>query len=133
LPTPLSFKPNVGDVDGHLVGYARFSGFISLPDGSVGTTSWTVSFDYTKDVRPHTSYGNVTINDGSVLWYKMTGPSVPDSTNAAATFPDGQVAILRGTGRFAGAKGDGTASGARIGPPGLGALLWGDAVINTGK
>jgi hypothetical protein len=124
---------DVGDVDGHLVGFARISGLISLSDGSVGTTYWTTLYDFVKGAGPYTSYGNLALKDGSVLWWKVTGPSNPIDNNATATYPDAPLSVLHGTGRFAGAKGDGTATGTRITGPGVGAMFWGDVVINVKK
>jgi hypothetical protein len=124
---------DVGDVEGHQLGFARLSGLISLPDGSVGTTFWTTGFDYIKGAGPFTSYGKLTLADGSSLWWKAAGPSVPGDNNATATYPNTPLTVLSGTGRFAGAKGDGTATGARLGPPGVGAMFTGDVVFNIKK
>jgi hypothetical protein len=41
--------------------------------------------------------------------------------------------VLRGTGRFEGAKGDGTSTGARVTPLATGAELYTDFVINAKK
>jgi hypothetical protein len=124
---------DVGDVEGHVLGLARLSGLISLPDGSVGMTSWTSSYDFIKGVGPFTSYGNFTFKDGSVLWWKVTGPAVTSDNNATANYPNSTLTVLHGTGRFAGAKGDGTVDGERITGPGAGALFAGEFVINIKK
>ena len=120
----------VGDADGHVVGLSRWSGLASFPDGSVGTVYWTVTSDYIKGAGSFLSYVNLTLKDGSVLWYKTTGSTKPDGTTSLFT---GSVSVLGGKGRFEGAKGDGTLSGARVGPLETGADQYGDLVINVKK
>jgi hypothetical protein len=46
---------------------------------------------------------------------------------------DGAATVLGGRGRFEGAKGDGTVSGARLAPLATGADLYLDVVINLKK
>jgi hypothetical protein len=87
---------DVGDVEGHVLGLARLSGLISLPDGSVGMTSWTSSYDFIKGVGPFTSYGNFTLKDGSVLCWKVTGPAVTSDNNATANYPNSTLTVLHG-------------------------------------
>jgi hypothetical protein len=48
-------------------------------------------------------------------------------------FPQAPVSILHGTGRFEGAKGDGTGSGARLTPLATGAEVFYDFVLNVKK
>ena len=72
------------------------------------------------------AYVNLTFGDGSVLWYKSTGSTKPDGTT-------GSVSVMGGKGRFEGAKGDGSVSGARVGPPGADANVYFDLVINIKK
>ena len=119
----------VGDADGHVLGVARWSG-LAFPDESVATIHWTVTFDYAKGVGPFSAYVNLTFKDGSVLRYKVNGSAKPDGTTSVFT---GSIGVLGGNGRFEGAKGDGTMSGARIGPPETGSDQYGDAIINLKK
>ncbi len=121
----------VGDVDGHVVGVGRYSGLASFADGSVGTANFTYTVDYIKSTGSYSTYFNVTLKDGSVLWYKGAGPAKLDGTTTI--FPETTVSVLRGTGRFEGAKGDGTLSGARLTPLATGAELYNDVVINVKK
>jgi hypothetical protein len=122
---------DVGDVDGHTMSMVRFSGLASFPDGSVGTVSYTGTSDYVKGSGTYSVYYNLTLKDGSSLWYKSTGPAKLDGTTTI--FPDAPLSVLRGTGRFEGAKGDGSQSGARLTPLAAGAELYVDAVINVKK
>jgi hypothetical protein len=121
----------VGDVDGHALGLARQSGLALFADGSVGTTYFTATNDYTKGAGTYIAYYNLTLKDGSVLWFKVTGSAKPDDTTTI--FPEAPVSVLRGTGRFEGVKGDGTFKGQRVTPLAVGADLYADIVINLRK
>ena len=118
---------DVGDVDGHALVLARLSGLASFSDGSVATVYWTVQADYIKNAGPALAYVNVTFQDGSVLWYKAPVSAKSDSTNA------GSVSVMGGKGRFEGAKGDGTVSGAAVGARETGVNVYFDVVINIKK
>ena len=113
----------VGDVDGHVLGLARLSGLALFPDGSVGTTYLTSTNDYIKGAGTNSTYYSVR--------YKAIGTAEPDGTTA--TFPAGPVSVLGGKGRFEGAKGDGTWTGARLAPLATGADVYLDVVINVKK
>ncbi len=121
---------DVGDVDGHVQSLIRFSGLASFADGSVGTAYFVGTTDYIKGAGIFTIYQNLTLSDGSVLWYKATGPATVDGTK---TLFQGTVTVLGGKGRFEGAKGDGTVTGARLAPLASGADLYNDMVINVKK
>jgi hypothetical protein len=121
---------DVGDVDGHAVSVFRFSGLASLPDGTVGTALLIGTNDYTKGAGSNAAYFNLTLKDGSVLWFKSVGTAKMDGT---ATLIEGATTVLGGKGRFEGAKGDGTVSGARLAPLATGADLYLDVVINIKK
>src|SRR5262245_49785068 len=64
---------DVGDVDGHLISVGRFQGLASFTDGTVGTTYFVFATDYIKGSGTFSTYNNLTLNDGSVLWYKLNG------------------------------------------------------------
>jgi len=121
----------VGDVDGQVLGLIHYSGLASFPGGSVGTVNLTATIDYIKGAGTYFTYNNLTLKDCSALWFKGTGPTKPDGTTTI--FSEAPVSVLRGTGRFEGAKGDGTGSGARVGPLATGADLYSDYVINVKK
>jgi hypothetical protein len=122
---------DVGDVDGHTMTAGRYSGLASFSDGSVGTANFTFTSDYTKGAGTFLTYFNVTLKDGSALWWKGTGLAKPEGTTTI--FPEFPVSVLRGTGRFEGAKGDGSQTGARMTPLSAGAELYADVVINVKK
>jgi len=120
----------VGDVDGHVLGVARFSGLASFPDGTVGTSYFVGASDYIKGAGTFSVYQNLTLNDGSVLWFKNAGTATVEGTT---TLFKETVTVLGGKGRFEGAKGDGTVTGARLTPLAVGADLYYDIVINVKK
>jgi hypothetical protein len=122
----------VGDFEGHAQGLARQSGLAFLSDGSVGTTYFTATNDFTKGTGTFIAYYNLTLKDGSILFFKGSGTAKADGTTTI--FPETtDVAVLRGTGRFEGAKGDGTLSGLRVTPLAVGADLYADISLNLRK
>jgi hypothetical protein len=122
---------DVGDVDGHTMAVGRYSGLASFPDGSVGTANFTFTSDYIKGAGTFLTYNNVTLKDGSALWWKGTGTGKPEGTTAI--FPEFPISVLHGTGRFEGAKGDGSQTGVRVTPLSAGAELYADVVVNVKK
>jgi len=121
---------DVGDVDGHLISVGRFSGIASFPDGAVGTTYFVFVTDYIKSSGTFSTHNNLTLNDGSVLWYKLNGTTKVEQTISRS---QGTVTVVGGTGKYEGAKGDGTITGVRV--PGLatGVDRYDDFVINVKK
>jgi hypothetical protein len=121
----------VGDVDGHTMSVGRYSGLASFPDGSVGTITNTFTTDYIKGSGTNLAYFNLSLKDGSVLSYRVTGTAKLEGTTTI--LPDAPISVLRGTGRFQGAKGDSTSVGARLTPVSVGAEVYVDEVINVKK
>jgi hypothetical protein len=120
---------DVGDVDGHTMSLIRVQGIAAFADGSLGTSYFTVFTDYVKGSGPiPVSYVNITANDGSVLWLQAPGTGVTQGQNANVK---GTLQVLGGTGKFAGAKGDGTWTGQRLQPlPSAGAELYNELTVN---
>jgi hypothetical protein len=120
----------VGDVPGHALSVARNEGLASFPDGSVGTAFFVSSLDFTKGGGPALVYNNLTLPDGSVLWYKANATVISDGGGGAIK---GAGVIVGGTGRFAGAKGEATYTGARMSAVGVGTQIYLDVVIDVKK
>src|SRR5215467_8833933 len=76
----------VGDVEGHALALAHYSGLASFADGSVGTANFTATTDYIKGTGTYSVYYNLTLKDGSALWWKSTGPAKLDGTTT--NFPE---------------------------------------------
>jgi hypothetical protein len=121
---------DVGDVDGHVLGVGRFSGLAAFPDGTVGITFFVNTTDYIKGAGTFSVYNNLSLNDGTVLWLKVDGTT---TVNGTTSLFKGTVAVLGGKGKYEGAKGDGTITGARMAPLATGADLYNDFVINVKK
>jgi hypothetical protein len=121
---------DVGDVDGHALGVVRASGIALFQDGSTAAASFVAQTDYVKGSGTNSTYNNLTFDDGSVLWYKSTGTATADG---ARTILRGTITVVGGKGRFAGAKGEGGFTGARIAPLSAGADLFLDQMINVKK
>ena len=121
---------DIGDVEGHVVGIVRFSGIASFQDGSTALASFVAQTDYVKGAGTNSTYSNLTFDDGSVLWYRANGTAAPDGPR---TLFKGTITVLGGKGRFAGAKGEGGYTGARIGPLATGADLFLDQMITVKK
>jgi hypothetical protein len=118
---------DVGDVEGHVLSLVRASGIASFQDGSTATTYFIAQTDYTKRAGTDTSYANLTFDDGSVLWYKAAGTATVDGNR---TIFRGMITVIGGKGRFAGAKGEGGYTGARLG---TGPDLFLDQMISVKK
>jgi hypothetical protein len=127
----VSVQPQeVGDVEGHALTLVRFSGITEFPDGTTGTGYFVGFADYTKGAGKGFTYTNLTLEDGSVLWFTQDQKT---SVSGTKSIFEGTVTVIGGKGRFAGAKGDGTFTGARTVPLAAGADLYFDYVINVRK
>ena len=123
----------VGDVDGHLLFMSRYSGLASFSDGSVSPASLIFTGDYVKGTGTFSAYVSVSPTKDTTLWVKADGTAKPDGTTTV--FPEAPATVVGGSGRFEGAKGDGTfMRGVRFTPlPGVPAELWNEFVINVKK
>ena len=124
---------DVGDVDGHVLYVGRYLGLASFSDGSVGPATLTFTADYIKGAGTFSNYNSVTLKD-STLWIKVAaGTAKPEG--ATTVFTEAPATVVGGSGRFEGAKGDGTfVGGVRFAPvPGVPAELWFEFVINVKK
>jgi hypothetical protein len=121
---------NAPDIDGHTVGIAQLAGLISMPDGTVAQWSGVSLLDYLHGAGAYTSYATITFSDGSALFTKEEGKTVVENGKGTVSGVD---TILGGKGRYAGAKGDGSAIGYRVtnlSGPAAGAGLYGDVTLN---
>jgi hypothetical protein len=123
---------DVAGLDGQTMTVVHYSGLSSFADGSVGTANFTGTTDYNKGSGTYTGYYNIVLKDGSTITYKAT--NMPARLEGTVTnFPDAPVSIVRGTGRFDGAKGDGTIGGQRLTPLAVGAETYIDVTLNIKK
>ncbi len=110
---------DAGDgVEGHVIGAAKFSGIVTLEDGTSGFVTYLSNIDYVKGSGTYTLYQTFKFSDGSSLRMKAGGQA---KLNGSRTdFPDGKIAVLGGEGKYAGASGDGEYVGTRLAPIGEG-------------
>jgi hypothetical protein len=124
-------QQDVGDVAGHVLALSRFEGLASFPDGTVGPTYFVTAADMAKGVGTvNPLYYNVTAADGSALWLKVSLTGKPNGSRVAFSGP---MTVIGGTGKFAGAKGDGVFTGERLTAEtarSVGAPAYNDLVIN---
>ena len=102
----------VGDVDGHVLGVAKFSGLAFFKDGEVGGTGYTVNFDYTKGSGPFNGHATLAFEDGSKIWMRFEGNSVKG--NDGITRFEGEYTPTFGGGTYEGIKGTGGFKGQRV-------------------
>lgn len=121
---------DVGDMAGHSISLARFSGLAFFPDDAVATAYFTAMTDYTNGAGAFTLYPILTLSDGSVLWLKSVGTGTIDGTKAQFV---GTVTVLGGKGRFDAVGGDGTVTGTRYTPLSVGADLVSDYTVRIEK
>lgn len=117
----------VGDTAGHVLRLSSRSGIAIFPDGSVGSSQFSATNDYVKGAGSYLAYCNITLGDGSILWFKVAGSAKVE--DATTQFPEAPVSVLRGSGRFEGARGHGTFKG-QLMPFDLGGDIYADVVIN---
>jgi hypothetical protein len=98
----------VGDADGHALNIFRLPGMAFFPDGSVGTSLVIGTGDFTRGIgSTNSGYYTVSFPDGSALWLKFTGTNNIGANSKVPT-GKGTAIVIGGTGRYAGAKGEGT-------------------------
>jgi hypothetical protein len=121
----------IGDAPGHVLVLGRFEGLASFPDGSVGQTYFTTVADITNSCNTvDPLYYNITAPDGSALWLKVKLTGKPNSNRVAFSGP---MTVMGGTGKYQGAKGEGTFTGERLTSLKVGAEVYNDLVINLKK
>lgn len=110
----------VGDVPGHFLGVSQSSGlsfYTKGPEsGEIATRVYTTIFDVVKGKGTFTGHEVKTFKDGSTLFVKYGGTQTP-LDGGKRTGYEGTWELTGGTGRYAGAKGNGTLKGERIGDP----------------
>jgi hypothetical protein len=102
------------DTNGHILGLNRATGLVSMQDGTVARFELNGTTDYINGVGAYATYQEITFADGSVLFLKGDGNAIVEGQQAAF---NGTETILGGKGRYAGAKGNGSAVGHRVTSP----------------
>jgi len=99
----------VGDVDQHLLNFQWRRAFYVFENGEIATGNSVATFDAIKYVGPFMQYLTWSFPDGSTIIFKSQGTYGGGSANMTSE-------ILKGTGRFEGAKGTYSAKGKYLPP-----------------
>ena len=119
----VGFDRRIGE--GHVASLGRFSGLAFFPD-EVATVSFASTTDYINGEGEFVLHPIIVFDDGSVLCIRSRGTG---KVEGAKTKFVGTLAVVGGTERFAGAKGDGTLTGTRYTPLSVGADLVSDYIV----
>ena len=87
-----------GNVEGHDLVLASRGEFLVFENGDVATAIYVMSADFNKGVGPYVNYKTIKFVDGSTIFVKTEGVMAPTGSKSTSE-------IIRGTGRFEGAKG----------------------------
>ena len=119
----------VADVEGHIMGVGEAPALASFETGEVaaGTLNWFA--DYIKGEGITQGYVRLTFNDGATITYKFVGNTRLDPNGKGSLFESQSVVIVRGTGKYAGIKGEGSYTGKRLAALGVGARLYTDVTL----
>jgi hypothetical protein len=120
---------NIDDTKGHQLALYRLPGLAMFSDGTIGSTMVVGAADNINGSGSVNGYNTVTLSDGSVVYLKYTGTVQVTGSN---TLRKGTFTVTGGTGRYAGAKGEGTweGNGASICPD---ATSYVDCVVTIKK
>ncbi len=109
-----------GDEEGHNLVLWTSGEFLVFANGEVATATYVISGDFKKGAGPYVNYKTIKFEDGSTIFVKTEGVVAPTGSKSKSE-------IIRGTGRFEGAKGDMSikakyipAEKGEIGPKGIG-------------
>ena len=115
----------VGNMPGRVVGTGESTGVAFFENGEVAATVNKFTFFYTDGSGPAESFGLYTFEDGSTFVINFPLVSTANKHERTTVF-EGDFSFIYGSGRFAGIKGSGTASGKRFAPLGAGSALYFD-------
>lgn len=113
---------DVGDVPGHILGAIKGAGLGFFDGGEVATHTIAILHDFTDGTGPHSFYVGYVFEDGSRLNLRCEGNSIGQGDGKIALA--GKLEIVGGSGRFAGATGNGRYAGRRLVPASGGAEIY---------
>lgn len=87
-----------GGEEGHSLVLLTSGEFLVFDNGEVATSIYVVSGDFNKGAGPYINYKTIKFTDGSTIFVKTEGMLAPSGSKSTSE-------IIRGTGRFEGAKG----------------------------
>ncbi|MFB3061958.1 MAG: hypothetical protein ACE10C_11385 [Candidatus Binatia bacterium] len=119
----------VGNMPGRVVGTGESKGVAFFENGEVAATVNMFTFFYTDGSGPAVSFGQYAFEDGATFVIEFKVNSTANKRDKTTEFK-GEFSFIYGSGRFAGIKGSGTASGKRFAPLGAGSVLYFDYTGN---
>jgi len=119
----------VGSMPGRVIGIGESKGVAFFENGEVAATVNMFSFFYTDGSGPAVAFGQFSFEDGATFVIEFKANATADKRDKTTVFK-GEFSFIHGSGRFAGIKGSGTASGKRFAPLGAGSVLYFDYTGN---
>jgi hypothetical protein len=119
----------VGSMPGRVIGIGESKGVAFFENGEVAATVNMFSFFYTDGSGLSVSFGQFAFEDGATFVIEFKVNSTANKRDKTTEFK-GEFSFIHGSGRFAGIKGSGTASGKRFAPLGAGSVLYFDYTGN---
>jgi len=119
----------VGSMPGRVIGIGESKGVAFFENGEVAATVNMFTFFYTDGSGPAVSFGQFAFEDGATFVIEFKVNATANKRDKTTEFK-GEFSFIHGSGRFAGIKGSGTASGKRFAPLGAGSVLYFDYTGN---
>ena len=115
----------VGSMPGRVIGIGESKGVAFFENGEVAATVNMFTFFLTDGSGPGMSFDQFAFEDGATFVIEFKVNSTANKRDKTTKFK-GEFSFIHGSGRFAGIKGSGTASGKRFAPLGAGSVLYFD-------
>ena len=102
----IAFNPiKIGDVETHIIGTYQNEGLVIIDGGEVGTSVNNGTLDYTNGLGTYSGYMVIIFKDDSSYTTHYEGAKKMTDKGKVST---GTYKFIKGTGRYAGIKGEGT-------------------------
>ncbi len=115
----------VGSMPGRVIGVGESKGVAFFENGEVAATVNMFTFFLTDGSGPGMSFDQFAFEDGATFVIEFKVNATANKRDKTTEFK-GEFSFIHGSGRFAGIKGSGTASGKRFAPLGAGSVLYFD-------
>ena len=119
----------VDSMAGRVIGVGKSKGVAFFENGEVAATVNMFTFFYTDGSGPAVAFGQFAFEDGATFVIEFKANARANKRDKTTEFK-GEFSFIHGSGRFAGIKGSGTASGKRFAPLGAGSVLYLDYTGN---
>lgn len=113
---------DLADEEGHFVGLLEGKGIQTVIEGKGLCDGCVVRYGALVDINTETGlgsghgHGEVTDNDGDKYYYRRRGKPVKIEEEAWSSYWEGELTIVKGTGKYEGIKGKGTWSAYVVAP-----------------